>query len=170
MKNRLGWAIAAILILGGVAAWAQQVAPGVEGSLAALTAEIRALRGAVEESGRRQTETHAMGVYLAAQQNRMNQLAQRLEGIRAELARAQREAAQIAATMTAAQEAIASAPNAQERQQAVEMLGMFKQQAAQAAEQEQRLRARELELYQTIQQDEARWTELVGRLETIIRR
>ena len=50
------------------------------------------------------------------------------------------------------------------------MLAMFKQQAAQTAEQEQRLRARELEVYQTIQQDEARWTELVGRLEAIIRR
>ena len=157
MKNRLGWAIAAILILGGVAAWAQQVAPGVEGSLAALTAEIRALRGAVEESGRRQTETHAMGVYLAAQQNRMNQLAQRLEGIRAELGRAQKESAQAASMITAAQEAITSAPNAQERQHAVEMLAMFKQQAAQAAEQEQRLRARELELYQTIQRASSCW-------------
>ena len=170
MKNRLGLALAAILILGGVVAWAQQAAPGVEGSLAALTAEVRALRGAVEESGRRQTETQAMGVDLAAQQNRMTQLAQRLEGIRTQLAGVQKESAQAASMVTAAQEAIASSPNAQERQAAVEMLAAFKRQAAQTAEQEQRLRARELELYQTIQQDEARWTELIGRLETIIRR
>jgi chromosome segregation ATPase len=56
-----------------------------DGSLAALTAEVRQLRVAVEELARSQTETQALGVYLSAQQGRLQQADQQLAAARREL-------------------------------------------------------------------------------------
>lgn len=170
MRTGVGVGIAVFAVIGAGVVWAQQTAPGVDGSLAGLTAEVRALRLAVEESGRRQTETQAVAVYLSAQQNRMTQLSQRLESVRTELSQVKTVTAQAAKMVATAQEASASARTAQERAEAAEMLTLFKQQHAQGTENEARLQARELELYQAIKQDETRWTELIGRLESAIRR
>ena len=58
--------------------------PG-EASLAALTAEVRQLRLAVEELARSQSETQALGVYLSAQQTRMQQADQQLAAVREQI-------------------------------------------------------------------------------------
>src|SRR5688572_14737013 len=58
---------------------------GDDGSLAALTAEVRQLRVAVEDLARAQAETQAMGVYLSAQQNRVQRVAAQLDAVRNDL-------------------------------------------------------------------------------------
>src|SRR5688500_14852551 len=61
-------------------------APAIaDGSLAALTAEVRQLRLSVEELARSQTKTQALAVYLSAQQSRLQQADQQLAVARREL-------------------------------------------------------------------------------------
>lgn len=57
-----------------------------DGSLAALTSEVRQLRLAVEELARSQSETQALTVYLSAQQSRMQQADQQLAAVRDQIA------------------------------------------------------------------------------------
>ena len=66
---------------------AAAAAPLIEGdeSMAALTAEVRQLRIAVEEFARTQTETQALGAYLSARQGRLMQTTQQLDAVRKEI-------------------------------------------------------------------------------------
>ena len=85
-SRRLSWSVVLMLAAGSAAVvLAQEKNDAPNGSLAALTAEIRQLRVAVEESTRSQTQTQALGVYLSVQQSRILQAATRLESARKEL-------------------------------------------------------------------------------------
>ena len=85
-SRRLSWSVVLVLAAGSAAVvLAQEKNDAPNGSLAALTAEIRQLRVAVEESTRSQTQTQALGVYLSVQQSRILQAATRLESARKEL-------------------------------------------------------------------------------------
>jgi hypothetical protein len=64
---------------------------------------------------------------------------------------------------------MAGAPPA-EVAEATGMLQLFKGQAEHARQEAETFRARELALYQQIQQEEARWTDLIGRLEAATKR
>jgi len=84
--RRLSWSVVLVFAAGSAAVvLAQEKNDATNGSLAALTAEIRQLRVAVEESTRSQTQTQALGVYLSVQQSRILQGATRLESARKEL-------------------------------------------------------------------------------------
>ena len=78
--------VAAVMVTAGCAATllAQTSGAGV-GSLAELTAEVRLLRLAVEQSGRTQTQAQALGIFLSAQQSRILQMTTRLDVARKEL-------------------------------------------------------------------------------------
>ena len=154
-----------IVIGGGAAIWAQTTSDGTGGSLAALTAEVRQLRAAVEEAARSQTQTQALGVYLSAEQSRLVQLGARLEAVRNDLGGATMRSRDAAWRLTAAQQEAAQAQNAADRAEAASMVQMFKDQADQAAEQEQQLHLREADLSQAMQAEEARWADLIVRLE-----
>ena len=56
-----------------------------DGSLAALTAEVRRLRIAVEDLARTQTEAQALAMRVTAQQSRMAQVAEELNAVRKEV-------------------------------------------------------------------------------------
>ena len=79
-------------------------------------------------------------------------------------------AQQFANMLSGAQTEAARASTTEEREQATEMARMFKQQAAEAAERERQIRERELVLTQALQTEEARWVELVTRLEQSVKR
>jgi hypothetical protein len=55
------------------------------GSLGELTAEIRQLRFAIEQSTRTETQAQALGIFLSAQQSRVLQVSTRLDATRKEL-------------------------------------------------------------------------------------
>jgi hypothetical protein len=84
MNRRLAWGVAvALVVSSAVAVMAQNQSESQGGSLAALTAEIRQLRLAVEEATRSQTQ--ALGVYLSVQQARLVEVAARVDAAREEL-------------------------------------------------------------------------------------
>jgi predicted nucleic acid-binding Zn-ribbon protein len=78
---------AAALGIGGVAAVVAQERGGLpaDGSLAALTSEVRQLREAVQDLSRKQAQGQALTAYLAVQHTRVTQAASRLDEARSEL-------------------------------------------------------------------------------------
>ena len=161
---------AAVLVGGAGMMWAQGKTDETGGSLAALTAEIRQLRLAVEESARQQAQTQGLSVYVSAQQSRVMQVGARLEAVRNELGGATMRARDAAGRVAAAQQEAVQLPDATERAEAAGMVQMFKLQADQAVEQERQLRAREEDLVQALAAEEARWADLISRLEQLIRK
>jgi|SRR5579864_1738657 len=165
-------AIAALLITGhAVPLWAQdKIDAATPGTLAALTAEVRALRLAVEESTRSQTQTQALAVYLAAQQSRLVQVGGRLDAVRTELAAAAGRFRELTDSLASAQTRLATLNQPEMRADLEEVVRAFKQQSDRAAEQVQQLTARESELAQMFQTEEARWADLIARLEQTIKK
>jgi len=170
--HRLRQLVAGVIVLAGVGTaviWAQNAAPD-PGSLGALVSEVRQLRLAVEESTRSQSQTQALGVYLSAEQSRIIQVSSRLDSVRGQLASAAAQTRQFATYLATAQTEVREAKTADDRAQAAGMVEMFKQQSDAAAAQEQQLRDREADLLQAFRAEEARWTDLVTKLEQLVRK
>lgn len=161
--------LAILFAAGSAIAWAQARSEE-PGSMAALITEVRQLRLAVEASSRQQAQIQGLSVYLSAQQSRLTQIGAQLDAARNDLIGATASAQQFANLLSGAQTEVARASTAEEREQTTDMIRMFKQQAAQAAERERQIRERELALTQALQSEEARWVELVTRLEQSVRR
>jgi chromosome segregation ATPase len=140
-----------------------------DGSLAALTAEVRQLRLAVEELARSQSETQALGVYLSAQQSRMQQVDAQLALSRRELdtailARQDLEAQ--SADLLAAQ---ARATSPEERARLQDAMAGVKYEQAHLDRELQQARSRENDLSRALQSEETRWNDLIARLEALAR-
>lgn len=159
----------AMLATAAVTTWAQAPQDLTPGTMTALISEVRQLRAAVEDGSKRQNETQAMSVYLSAQQSRMVQISQQLEAVRKELATVSGTTTQFQATMKSLFGDTTSI-DPDERKAAEGMLAMFKPQLEAAQKQEENLRAREAELAQALVTEDARWRELIGRLEQMIKR
>lgn len=137
-----------------------------DGSLAALTAEVRQLRLAVEELARSQTETQALGVYLSAQQGRMQQADQQLAAVRREidLATAARQDIEgRLANLLAEQSRVPS----DRRAQIENAINDFRAEQARIDLELQRARSRENDLSRVAQSEETRWNDLIARLEAL---
>jgi hypothetical protein len=163
---------AAALVTTATALWAQAAAQTPDpGSLAALTAEIRQLRLAVEESGRAQGQTQALTVYISAQRDRMVQMANRADAANKELEAAATAASEMANQLTHI-ERNAAAPGTSPgmRLAMTQEIEGVRAEVARRRAQEQALRTRVLEMTQGLQVEEARWADLISRLEQTIRR
>ena len=170
-SRRLSWSVVLVFAAGSAAVvLAQEKNDAPNGSLAALTAEIRQLRVAVEESTRSQTQTQALGVYLSVQQSRILQAATRLESARKELDAVSLRSREIASQLENFQGEIIRVTEPQRRAQLEDANQQLKSEQRRVAEQEQQARAREAELSQALQVEESRWTDLITRLEQLIRR
>ncbi len=170
-SRRLSWSVVLVLAAGSAAVvLAQEKNDAPNGSLAALTAEIRQLRVAVEESTRSQTQTQALGVYLSVQQSRILQAATRLESARKELDAVSLRSREIASQLENFQGEIVRVTEPQRRAQLEDANQQLKFEQRRVVEQEQQARAREAELSQALQVEESRWTDLITRLEQLIRR
>ena len=169
--RRLSWSVVLVFAAGSAAVvLAQEKSDASNGSLAALTAEIRQLRVAVEESTRSQTQTQALGVYLSVQQSRILQAATRLESARKELDAVSLRSREIASQLENFQGEIVRVTEPQRRAQLEDANQQLKFEQRRVVEQEQQARAREAELSQALQVEESRWTDLITRLEQMIRR
>ena len=170
-RQRLSWSVVLVLAAGSAAVvLAQEKNDATNGSLAALTAEIRQLRVAVEESTRSQTQTQALGVYLSVQQSRILQAATRLESARKELDAVSLRSREIASQLENFQGEIIRVTEPQRRAQLEDANQQLKFEQRRVVEQEQQARAREAELSLALQVEESRWTDLITRLEQLIRR
>ena len=139
-----------------------------DGSLAALTSEVRQLRLAVEELARSQSETQALTVYLSAQQSRMQQADQQLAAVRD----------QIASTTAVRQDLetrlarlLADQPRASpdRRAQLEDAINDVRSEQVRIDLQLQEARSRENDLSRVVQSEETRFNELINRLEQLAR-
>ena len=142
-----------------------------DGSLTGLTAEVRQLRLAVEEATKAQTQTQALAVYLSVQKDRIFQVWSRLDSLRKDIAAAADvsvSASDRIARITKAASDTSQPPEI--RAEIALQLAPTKEAAARAAQREQDLRNQEAVLAQSLQAEEARWSDLIARLEQTIKR
>jgi hypothetical protein len=159
-------AIAGVVVLGQGTSGTIDLNTGFQG----LIAEIRGLRIAIEESNRTQTQTQALGVYLGVQQGRIMQVATRLEADRKELEGAEARSRQLTAEKAGLETALSRETDL-ERRRGFEMQYRDTNQELEAATvRERQARAREFQESQALQVEDARWNELISRLEQIIKK
>jgi chromosome segregation ATPase len=147
-----------------------QVSQPPAGSLGELTAEIRQLRLAIEQSSRTQMQAQALGIFLSAQQSRILQVTTRLDAARKELDAAAQRALDDANRLARLEEQIPQVSDQNERTAIEDQSRHLKVAIKTIAAQEQQARAREAEMLQAWQQEEARWNDLIARLQQIVER
>lgn len=168
---------AAIVVLAG-AAWAtaraqgqgQGLGPSSAGSLAELTAEVRQLRVAIQDAGRTNTQMQSIAIALTAQQGRLVQVTSRLDKADEELQIASKKADEARRELATFQERLARPRPDESRAELQRMVDGFKEVAGQLTDEENRVRQRQQELMNAYRTEEARWHELVAKLEEIIKR
>jgi hypothetical protein len=160
----------ALVVPSAIAIIAQGRTEPDPGSLAALTAEIRQLRLAVEDATRSQTQTQALGVYLSAQQSRLVQVSARADAARKELDAVALRSREIGDRLAAVTEGLRDASDQTIRLQLEDAGRELKREQASIAAQQVLLQGREDELSQMLQVEHARWTDLISRLEQLIKK
>lgn len=168
-RTRFVVGVAALLVTAVVTTLAQGLGPSSSGSLRELTAEVRELRLALQAAGREQTQMQAVSIALTAQHSRLMQVSARLDTSEKDLAAAvaQTQAA-LKLVADAQNEARTATPVGREHWEAVAKLRKAEADAAQEAE--NRVRTRQLDLMSAFRTEEARWLDLVARLEEIVKR
>jgi len=141
--------------------------PG-DGSLAALTAEVRQLRLAVEELARSQSETQALGVSLSAQQSRMQQADQQLAAVRDQIA-STTGVRQDLETRLARLLAEQPRTSPDRRAQMEDAINDVRAEQARIDLQLQEARSRENDLSRVVQSEQTRFDELIARLQQLAR-
>jgi chromosome segregation ATPase len=144
--------------------------PGDLGSLAALTAEVRELRLAVQQLSQTQAQTQALGVYLSVQQSRVLQVSSQLEAAHKELDTAVGRSSELTSRLASIEEDLTRIREADRRAQIQDAGREMKRELSVATAQEQQARNREQELSQSLQAEESRWSALITRLEALTQR
>jgi hypothetical protein len=139
-------------------------------ALAGISAEIRNLRIAFEEASRRQSETQALGIYLSAQQSRMVQLSEQLETARKSVADATQRRRQVSSELASAESYSARTLTVEERASMERHAENMKRDLANVIAQEQAAYNHEVEVSNMLQTENARWTDLVSRLEASVKK
>lgn len=160
------------MLLGGawISAQSQGPGPSTGGSLAELTAEVRQLRLVVQDAGRNQTQIQALNIALTAQHSRLSQVSARLDKVDEELRVASLRSQQAAQSLSDVRAALARATTESDRQHLQGVMEDFKQSADKVAGEENQIRTRQMELFNSFRAEEARWVELVAKLEEILKR
>ena len=165
--------VAGIAVLSGAAVvttLAQGLGPSGAGSLAELTAEVRQLKVAIQEAGRSQNQMQALNISLTAQQSRLAQVSARLDTAEEDLQQAIGRTWEAVAVITTAQNEPRPNITAEERAQLAEMVKMFRREADEAQTRENTARAKRDDLMNAFRAEEARWLQLVARLEEVVKR
>lgn len=149
---------------------AQGLGPSSAGSLAELTAEVRQLKVAIQEAGRSQNQMQALNISLTAQQSRLAQVSARLDTAEEDLQQAIGRTREAVAVITTAQNEPRPNITAEERAQLAEMVKMFRREADEAQTRENTARVKRDDLMNAFRAEEARWLQLVAKLEEIIKR
>jgi hypothetical protein len=135
-----------------------------------LTGEVRSLRVAIERTAESQLQGQILGLYLSLQQNRVTHATSRLDAVRRELDTITTNARELTQNAAALDTALSQEADPAKRQQLEQQIRDQKVELERMAAQEQQLRAREGEADQATQTEEARWTELISRLEQLLKK
>jgi chromosome segregation ATPase len=146
-------------------------APRIEGdeSMAALTAEVRQLRIAVQELGRSQTEAQTLSMSLSAQQARIQQITQQLDAVRAGMAATAMSGQGFDMRLAGIREELLGATDRAERARLEDAIRGIEAEQAERELGLQQVRARESELSRALAQEENRWNETLERMEQLTR-
>jgi len=144
-------------------------APRIAGdeSMAALTAEVRQLRVAVEELARSQQQTQALSVYLSAQQGRVAQATQQLAAARKDVDTATANSRDSEDMLKRMSEELTRLPEGPQRAAVADGIHGFERERDAAELALQQAQARESELSRALAREEDRWSDLLGRLEQL---
>jgi hypothetical protein len=144
-------------------------APRIQGdeSMAALTAEVRQLRLAIEELARSQAETQALGMTLSAQQGRIQQIQQQLDAVRGGLAASDMMTQGFDGRLTGLRDELSRTTAPSERDALEDQIRVFEADQAQRSVELQQLRSREGELARALALEERRWNETLTRMEQL---
>lgn len=133
-----------------------------DGSIAALTAEIRQLRLAVQELARSQQEAQTLSATLSAQQNRVERAAEQLQNIRENVRGATFQIDQIDSRLSNLSEELSLATDFDRRQNLERQIRQARQDKNGFESQLQLARSQESELLRVLQIEQRQWDELVG--------
>jgi hypothetical protein len=160
------------IVVGGASPGAQEASQAGDTAKAIkeLTAEIRTLRATIERTSESQLQGQILGLYLSLQQNRVTQATARLDAVRREVEGVSNQARATADQVAEMDAALLQETDPVKRRVFEQQQRDFKQQAAQVAAMEEQVKAREAEAYQAAQTEEQRWTELIGRLEQLLKK
>ena len=169
-SRRLAWCgAAALIVTWAVAMIAQGTEPTGQGSLAAVASEVRQLRAALEESTRTQTQTQALSMHLSAQQARLLQASGRLDAARRELDRVTTLWRNESLDVKTTEEQLRNA-HPDMRGQMQELMRVVQLAFTKVAAELEQAQSRELEASQSLQTEEARWDDLINRLEQLVKK
>lgn len=162
------FAVAALVSVGSLAAWAQQTAPAPD-VLTALLAEVRGLRAALEQMSTAGPRVQLALGRLQLQEQRIGNQVRRLDSVRASLLVAQKELEPIEKLMADVMERIREYPNSESLPEDKRGLAEVKAALAKRQAEVQRLITEESFLIQDISAEQNRWSEFNQRLEELER-
>jgi chromosome segregation ATPase len=167
-------AVLAVLFFGASGAVttlsAQSAAPESVQVLKELVAEVRGLRAAIEQYANAQIQTQAVGELLDVQQRRVSDVTGRLDSARRELDGTGAEVRRITGALSGLDEQLRRASDPRERAQLEGAQRDMKAQLERLTDQDQMVRSRESELSSALGVEEAKWNELIDRLNQWLRR
>ena len=133
-----------------------------DGSIAALTAEVRQLRVAVQELARSQQEAQTFSATLLAQQNRVERAAEQLQNVR-EIVKGQTfQIDQIDSRLSSLSEELSLATNLDRRQNLERQIRQARQDKDGFESRLQRARVQESELLRALQTEQGQFDDLVS--------
>ena len=136
-------------------------------SLAALTAEVRQLRIAVEELARSQTETQALGITLSAQQARIQQIRQQLDAVRGGIAATGMMTQGFDGRLAGLRDELSRATDRQQRAGIEDAIRAFEADQSQRELELQQARSHENDLSRALALEEGRWNDTLARMEQL---
>jgi hypothetical protein len=135
-----------------------------------LTAEVRSLRAAVERAAQTQVQQQVLELYLTLQQGRVTQATMRLDTVRRELEGVTSRVDELAAEAARLEEQLIVETAADKRRELEAAGAATKQETRRIKAQEQQIRNRESEAFQSAQTEETRWAELASQLEQLLKK
>ena len=139
-------------------------------ALKELVAEVRGLRAVIEQYANAQIQAQAVGELLTVQQRRVSDVTARLDAVRRELDGSGVETRRITGALSGIEEALRRVTDPRERTQLETAQRDMKQELDRRTEQEQVIRSRESDLSSSLGLEDAKWNELVDRLNQWLRR
>jgi len=175
LRNRFVIVLTGIGVVGltggtWLSARSQGLGPSSAGSLAELTAEVRQLRLVVQEAGRNQTQIQALNISLTAQHSRLSQVSARLDKADEELRVASAKTQEVSGRLSEAQAGLARATTDLDRRTYQILIEEIKPAVDRYVADENQIRTRQMELFNSFRAEEVRWIELVAKLEEILKR
>ena len=161
--------IALIVAALAVTATRAQEQPGI---LPSLLVEVRGLRAAIEQMASAGPRVQLALGRLQLQEQRLNTLVMKLDGIREKLAMRQRQATQNQMQLEQVENAIrdaSTAPTGEQRSDAAQMVTALKMEIANSQTEIQRLTVEEASISADIASEQNRWNEFNQRLEELAR-